>query len=218
MAKKYLVISVTIIIVCVLLALTQSHTKEAPTLKTVRLHDNKPSVFLEFVKAGKLSVYTGLVSSEGPSLPPTEVVEAVSLRLHNNSRGPIKVRMGFQEPTPKLEVTTSSDKRIVYTPSQNIPVELIYGVEPVNTEVPLQIKLKQNLPYTRIYGSIVDLLIPSGQSVIFPVRREELQRNLQIFVPFEYEWETSEKIRYSDEPEHRVYFTWDRFENAAGIK
>jgi hypothetical protein len=37
-------------------------------------------------------------------------------------------------------------------------------------------------------------------------------------MPFKYEWETSKKNEGYNEPEHRVYFNWSHFENAAGLE
>jgi hypothetical protein len=45
----------------------------------------------------------------------------------------------------------------------------------------------------------------------------KLRRNLQVFLPFKYEWETTEENRGYGEPEHRAYFGWAEFEKAAGI-
>lgn len=48
--------------------------------------------------------------------------------------------------------------------------------------------------------------LPSGSSVIFSVPREQLSKNLAVFVRFNYEWEYGNRTFRTNEPEHRVYF------------
>ena len=48
--------------------------------------------------------------------------------------------------------------------------------------------------------------LPSGRSAIFLVERRYLAKNLKIYVPFVYEWETAERDSGDNNLEHRVYF------------
>jgi len=188
------------------------------TRKNTHIDEKKPAVYTEFVKLEKrIETVKYAANSEATPIIKTEEYEAVLLRVTNNSRWAIQFQIGFNEPFPNLELKPLQDKRLVFTPSANTEVELIYGVEPINSEAPINAKLKWKVPYTRNYGSSTDFWLLSGQSVMYVVKREELRRNLEIFLLFRYEWETSEKNRGYEEPKHRVYFNWSQFENAAGL-
>ena len=215
-----LLISVCLVCLVAFLTLAQVRNANLETRKSVHIDEKKPAVYLEFVKLGKRNFPKPCPSSssENPCPRETEELETVWLRVHNNSRWAIQFRVLSESlSTDNSELKPLPDKRLVITPTKKSELELVYGVEPVNPEVPVKANLTKALPYTRIYWSITDVWLPSGESVVFVVRREELRRNLQVFLPFKYEWETSEKNRGYGEPEHRVYFTWDKFENAAGL-
>ena len=213
-----LLISVGLICCVVLSAFAQNRSVIVDTRKNTHLDEKKPAVYTEFVKLEKRTetINYAATSESAPNLK-TEQFEAVLLRVTNNSRWAIQFQIGFEEPFPKLDLKPLQDKRIVFTPSANTEVELVYGVEPINAQAPVPNNLRFKVPYTKIYSSITDFWILSGQSVIYTVKREELRRNLQIFLPFRYEWETSEKNRGYEEPKHRVEYDWSQFENAAGI-
>ena len=214
-----LLISVCLVCLVAFLACSQVRNTNLETRKNVHIDEKSPAVYLEFVKLGKRNFPKPCPSnSESLCLPETEEHETVWLRVHNNSPWAIQFRvLSDYLSIDYSESKSLPDKRLIYTPRKNSEFELVYGVEPVNPEVPVKVNLTKALPYTRIYSSYSDIWLLSGESVVFVVRREELRRNLQVFLPFKYEWETSEKNRGYGEPEHRVYFTWDKFENAAGL-
>lgn len=213
-----LLISVNLILFGVLSVFPQLRTDNIDTRKNTHIDEKKPAVYTEFVKLEKRSETINYApTSESAPIIKTEEYGAVLLRVINNSRWAIQFQIGFNEPFPKLELKPLQDKRLVSTPSANAEVELIYGVEPINSEVPINAKLRWKVPYIKNYGSSTDFWLLSGQSVTYVVKREELRRNLQIFLPFRYEWETSEKNRGYEEPKHHVYFNWSQFENAAGL-
>ncbi|CAN5126084.1 hypothetical protein BH20ACI1_BH20ACI1_31430 [soil metagenome] len=217
MSYKFL-FSICLIILFAWQGCAQVRNDNSLTQKNVRLDEKKPTTYLEFVKIEKrVETISFAPSSEAKPITKTEEYEGVLMRVVNNSRWAIQFRAGFDNPAPKLELKPLQDKRLVFIPLANAEVELVYGVEPINSEAPIPNKLTWKVPYTRIYGSVSSIFLLSGQSVVFVVKREEISRNLEIFVPFKYEWETSEKNAGYEEPEHRVYFTWAQFENAAGI-
>lgn len=211
-------ISVGLICCFVFSAFAQNRNAITDTRKNTHIDEKKPAVYTEFIKLEKRTetINYAATSESAPNLK-TEEYEAVLLRVTNNSRWAIQFQIGFDEPFPKLELKPLQDKRLVFTPSTNAEVQLIYGVEPINSEAPINAKLRWKVPYTKNYGSSTDFWLLSGQSVIYTVKREELRRNLQIYLPFRYEWETSEKNRGYEEPKHRVEYNWSQFENAAGI-
>jgi hypothetical protein len=187
------------------------------TRENVRLDTQKPTAYLEFVKLDKRvdsEPYVPGRSSEDLE-PAPEEFEAVLLRIHNNSRWAMKFQM--KSNSPDVETISLPDKGQVQVPSANAELELVYGVELVNPEAPSQISLKRAIPYVRLYRSVGDVWLPSGQSVVFIVRREELKRNLQVFLPFKFEWEISGQNKGYAEPQHRVYFARNEFEKAAGL-
>lgn len=208
-----------VIIICSFPLFVSCQTKKTDVLtqKNVRIDSKKPTVFLEFVKTEKRNEEIIIAAnSESTPVIRTEEIDAVILRLHNNSPWAIQLKTGF-DPFPKSELNTLQDKRLVQFFQPDSEQELMYGVEVINAEAPVTANLRRKLPYIRSYSSYGDIWVASGQSVTFVVRREELRRNLQVFMPFRYEWETSETNKGYDEPQHRVYFNWSQFENAAGL-
>ena len=213
-----LLISAGLICCFVFSAFAQNRKSITDTRKNTHIDEKKPTVYLDFIRLEKRTETVKYAqTSESVPTYKTEEYEAVLLRVTNNSRWAIQFQMGFDEPFPKLELKPLQDNGLVFTPSANTEVELVYDVEPISLQVPIDAKLRWKVPYRRIYGTITDFWLLSGQSVIFTVRREELRRNLQIFLPFRYQWEVSEKNRGYEEPKHHVNFDWNQFEKAAGI-
>jgi hypothetical protein len=216
-----LLISVGLICCFVFSASAQNRNAGIDTRKNVHINEKKPTVYLEFVKLGKRNVLkpTGSVSHNVPpkqEFPQTEEIETTWLRVYNNSRWAIQFQVDDNSlSTANTELRQLSDKRIVITPTKDSELELAYGVELVNSENSVKPDLGRAVPYSRFGGTA--LWLASGESVVFLVKRAELKRNLQIFLPFKYEWETSEKNEGFGEPEHRVYFTWDKLEKAVGL-
>ncbi len=216
-----LLISISLIYLFTLSALAQVRNPNIDTRKNTHIDEEKPAVYLEFVKLGKRNVLkpTGSVSHNVPlkqELPQTEEVETVWLRVYNNSRWAIQ--FGVDENSlsnSNTELRQLSDSRIVITPTENSEFELAYGVELVNYESSIKPDLERAVPYVR-FGA-TSLWLRSGKSVVFLVKRAELRKNIQIYLPFKYEWETSKKNEYYGEPEHRVYFTWNIFEKTVGL-
>ena len=213
-----LIINAGLICCFVFSAFAQNRSGNIDTRKNTHVDEKKPAVYTEFVKLEKRSetINYALTSESAPILK-TEEYEAVLMRVTNNSRWAIQFQVHFDDLFPKLELKPLQDKRLVFTPSSNAEVELEYGVEQISSQTLITAKLRLKVPYTKVYSHTTDLWLFSGQSVIYVVKREELRRNLQIYLRFRYEWETSEKNRGYEEPEHRVKFDWGDFEKAAGI-
>lgn len=63
-------------------------------------------------------------------------------------------------------------------------------------------------------GMLSSVFVLPGRSLVFAAKREHLNKYLRVFVQYSYEWETSEEITNFEEPRHRVYFRWFKFETA----
>lgn len=197
-------------------ALTFACKAQVDTWRKARIEPNKPTVYVEFVKLDKrvdTDPFNNRSSEDLP--PPPEEFEAVLLRVYNNSRLAIKFQTRATSQS-NVEMKQLVGEGYVEVPLANAELELVYGVEPVFASMPVKAELKRKLPYIRLYSSCTDVWLPSGQSVVFVVRREELRENLQVFLQFKYEWEVSGQNKGVDEPEHRVYFRWWDFEKATG--
>ena len=213
-----------IISVCLFFLLSFSlsaQTKVAPlTRKNVRITEKKPAVYIDFVKIEKRTVTEtiGCVVQDCKPTTKTEKFDAVLLKFHNNSIWTIRLSIEAADTNGKFELKPLIGRKAPqFMAPDNIELDLEYGVEQINGEVRVIANLKRNLPYTNIAAVMTAIWLPSGRAVVFAVRREELRRNLQIFMPFKYDWEISDKNEGYDEPQHRAYFNWSQFENAAGL-
>jgi hypothetical protein len=203
--------------------------RRADTSKTVRLIDDKPTVYLEFVKVGVCRyAHTSTILSGNPCQStrtdiPIDVFDAVWLRLVNNTRWAIEVRAGNGYVPPIVDGFSLQDKRIVTAANDRAEIDAVYEVEaetgcdfhkdgpngepckPINVQAP---DVAKPPVFTRIF-------IPAGNSLILAVRREHLAEYLKTYVLFSYEWETSAKFPTNfEEPKHRVYFSWYKLEKA----
>lgn len=218
MISRKILIGTVIVGLLFALALAQNRSQKRESDVSVRIDHNKPTVFLEFVKLGVRKQPRGLLPGSEVVAVESSNIETVWLRVRNNSRWAIKFRAHEDSlAAGGAELTDLPNQGTAFVPVKEAELELSYGVEPVNAEVPIKANLPRKLPYTRLYSSVSDVWLLPGTSTTFVVEREELRRNLQVFLPFKYAWEVSVKNRGYGEPEHRVYFTWDKFENAAGL-
>ena len=216
-----LLISVCLVCFAAPPTLAQRRNSGVDTRRNVHIDESKPAVYLTFVKLGKRNFPKHIPSPDGHTAPEPQIeeLETVWLRVHNNSRWAIQFQ-AFTDSfllASKAELEPLTDKRWVPTPKKDSEIELVYGVEPVNSEAPVKANLTSALPYTRAYYSNTDVWLRPGESVVFVVRREELRKNLRVFLPFKYAWETTKKNTGYGEPEHRVYFDWADFDKAAGL-
>ena len=124
-----------------------------------------PSVYITLEKIGQLQ-------SE-----PSDDKERVWLRLHNNTRWPIRLEMGWvpaEWGDAKLFFDGLLDGEVVFR--------------------------------NRCHTCSTNLLGP-GKSTVFNVRRRDLGKGRAIRVKFSYGWESWDDVTAGREPEHYVYFS-----------
>ena len=149
----------------------------------------------------------GLVPGEGgvyldPTKPTVylsvERVEeggALWLRLHNNTRRAVGIRIIYTSPEPERKSFAFADGRSGEGLADGTKADLAYLVEsPLFEGYPL-----------REHGSCekAEAWLPSGHAIVFSVDRAHLARYCRVSVGFNYEWEDRRV-----EPEHRVTLTW----------
>jgi hypothetical protein len=201
------------------------------TRKNVRLVEKKPTIYLEFVRLGTCSrakSFTVLSSSPCESKRDDiqlDKFEAVWLRVHNNSRWAIGIKAGNLYVFPMADGFTLQDRRTVTAANDGVDIDLQYdveaerGYERVETEKGTEYQfIDVKPPYIERLGAFSQVWIPPGRSVIFAVKRQYLAKHLMVYLPYKYEWETSQKEVGFEEPEHRAYFSWYKYEKALSEK
>ena len=203
------------------------------TKENVRLVRTKPSIYLEFVKAGICHPNeTTTVESWSPCKSTTNVktstgYEAVWLRIRNNSRWAINfdalsLYVGNMSDAYKL-----SDGNWVTSIRDGVEIRARYRVdaeiawEPTDTPNSREYKLVDiRAPiYNRVPdGTISRVWLPPGQSAVFVVRREHLAKYLMVYLPYKYQWDGDQNDLVSPEPTHRVYFDWYKLRKALGLE
>lgn len=125
--------------------------------------------------------------------------QGVVLRLQNHTKWAIKL------PTHSLYIGNTVSPIVLKNGTtvlglhNDLEVNVRYKVETFNNSKSAKYNTK-NTNNTDVYS---DSWLPSGQSIIFGVNQEHLQKNSKIYVPFNYEWQTGEE---SQMKQHRVYF------------
>jgi hypothetical protein len=197
------------------------------TRKSVRLVEQKPTIYVEFVKLGtcnRAESFTILSSSPCESKREDiriDKFDAVWLRVRNNSRWAIAIKAGNSYVTPMADGFRLQDGHIVTAASEGVDIDLQYdveaerGYERVETTNGTEYQfIDVKAPYIKRLGVLSQIWIPSGRSVIFAVKSEYLAKHLMVYLPYKYEWEVSEKETGFEEPEHRAYFSWNKFQKA----
>jgi hypothetical protein len=139
-----------------------------------------------YVDASKPSVYLCREQDNAPS--------HLHLRLSNNTRWAIMLRIDRLLSLSDAHDLMLQDGRIVSGLTDSIKILPEYFIES---------PLIENGLIAHRWCTSQEVWIPSGQSVLFRVPREELPRLAIIYLRFHYEWETS-----GHEPEHRLNFRW----------
>ena len=201
------------------------------TRKSVRLVEKNPTIYVEFVKLGtchKAESFTVLSSSPCESKRDDVQIDefdAVWLRVRNNSRWAIGIRAGNSYVFPMADGFTLQDGRTVTAASEGVDIDLQYDVEAergydrVETAKGTEYQfIEVKAPYIKRLGVFSQVWIPSGRSAIFAVKREYLAKHLRVYLPYKYEWETSQANVGFEEPEHRAYFSWYALQKALGSK
>jgi hypothetical protein len=226
--KLKILISMVLIMACAFAGAAQRKGAR-DTRKTVRLDEQKPAIYLEFVKVGTCrhaESFTVLTESPCESKRTdirVETFEAVWLRVRNNSRWAIELKAGNIYTPPHVEGFELQDGRVVSATSEGVEIDVEYdveaerGYERVETEKGVEYKfIEVEAPYIKRLGVSYQIFLPPGRSIIFAVKREYLAKHLSVFLPYVYEWETSKKHSGFEEPRHRVYFSWYKFQKALG--
>lgn len=131
----------------------------------VHVKKGLPSLYITFVKVGQLQ-------SE-----PSDDRERIWLRLHNNTRWPIRLDMSgvpAEYGDAKLFFDGLLDGEVVFR--------------------------------NRCHACSTNLLYP-GKSIVFNVPRRDLAKGRAIRVKFSYGWEGWDDVTAGREPEHYVYFS-----------
>jgi len=132
----------------------------------VRINKKLPTLYIAYEKVGKLE-----------SLDSADERERIWLRLHNNSRWPIRLDMGGVPPEygdANLFFDGLLDGDVVFR--------------------------------NRCHVCSTNLLSP-GKSILFNIPRRDLGKGRAIRVKFSYGWEHWDDVTAGREPEHYVYFT-----------
>ncbi|MGH9768144.1 MAG: hypothetical protein ACREAB_11970 [Blastocatellia bacterium] len=203
------------------LAVLAQQKDKTITKADVLLSKGDPTIHITFESVGRLSPKpTKLIATDSTNQeaqwPITNEgdIQIVRLRLHNNTRWAISFSTDSLYIGPQTTPLRLGDGRGALGLRDGIEVNVRYGIEPetgvefvkapggsVNI-IPIEVKL----PVINRSDVSSTSWLPSGRSVIFIVPREHLAKNLKVYVPFAYEWETAERDYGTKEPEHRVYF------------
>jgi len=124
-----------------------------------------------------------------------ETGEGSWLRLHNNTKQAIGIRIHADGPEPATTPFALADGRVVAGLADGAEVALDYLVEsPLFEGYPL----RERRSCTKAAA-----WIPPGLTVVFKLDRAHLAKLCRVSVGFNYEWEN-----IPVEPEHRVLLTW----------
>lgn len=201
------------------------------TQDNVRLIRNKPTIYIEFVKAG---VYQQrrrtFARSWGPppSRPDEETVdsyEAVWLRVRNNSRWAINFDALDVHPADHVDAYRLTGGGLVSGVRNGVEIRARYRVDaeivwewietPAGREYKL-VDIKAPI-FNRVpQGLTSRVWLPPGRAAVFVVQREHLAKYLMVYLPYKHEWEASQNDMVSSEPQHRVYFDWYSLQKALG--
>ncbi len=160
-----------VLIACSVLTVQGQNRKAGPRPENVRINKGAPTVYIKFERAGELK-----------SPETNEEKERVWLRLYNNTRWPLRLRMSG-------------------VPSNEYGDAKLYYDGLLKDEVVFRI---------RCHFCSSNLLSP-GKSLLFSVPREELGAERAIRVSFNYGWEDWDSIGAGLEPEHYIYFDASKF-------
>ena len=195
------------------------------TKSTVRLNPNRPSVYLEFVRAGVCrpsEYWTPCVGTRGEIAE--EPYDAVWLRITNNSRWPINFDAVSTHVTANIDLYKLPDGKLVTSTQQGAEVKARYRVdgeivwERVEGSKGVEHKLVDvKVPIVnRVVSISTRVWLPPGRSSLFVVRRDHLAKHLSVYLPYKYLWDGDQNDTVSSEPTHRVYFSWYELQKALG--
>lgn len=217
---------------CVLVVVLSGFAQRRPvkdTTSSVRLDKTKPSIYLEFVKADvcrpsdKTTIESWSPCLSDDRTPASEPYDAVWLRMRNNSRWAINFDAlsayvgplvdGYKLPDGKwaTSVTNGAEIRARYRVEGEIVWEWKDG--PNGRESKL---VDVKVPIVNRVASGSRVWLAPGRSMVFVVQREHLAKHLSVYLPYKYFWDGDQNDMVSDEPMHRVYFSWYSLRKALG--
>ena len=217
---------------CVLVVVLSGFAQRRPvedTTSSVRLDKKKPSIYLEFVKADvcrptektTIESWSPCLSDDQP--PASEPYDAVWLRMRNNSRwainfdalsayaGPLVDGYKLPDGTWATSVTDGAEIRARYRVEGEIVWEWKDG--PNGRESKL---VDVKVPIVNRVAGGSRVWLPPGRSAVFVVEREHLAKHLSVYLAYKYFWDGDQNDMVSDEPMHRVYFSWYSLRKAFG--
>ena len=221
------ILTCLIVVLCMPAVGSAQRRRLGDTRRSVRLVEKNPTIYLEFVKLGtcnRAESFTVLSSSPCQSKR-TDIqidkFDAVWLRVHNNSRWAIGIKAGNLYVFPMADGFILQDGRAVTAATAGVDIDLQYdveaerGYERVETAKGIEYQfIDVKALYIKRPGAFSQVWIPAGRSVIFAVKQAYLAKHLRVYLPYKYEWETSEKEVGFEEPEHRAYFSWYKLQKA----
>lgn len=181
----------------------------------------KPPIYITFERMSeKEDKATKLIArdesrarSKHSSLPSDRSEQNVGLRLHNNTSWAISFPTDSLYLYPKVAGFRLCNGRNILALSEGIEVNTQYeveaqkGTETVRTANGIeQQPIVAEAPVIRRVDVGSTVWLAPGKSVIFSVERSHLAKHLMIYVPFVYEWETTNRGYFTSDLEHRVYF------------
>jgi hypothetical protein len=165
MSKSVLVL----LLICSLILIAPAQRRSVPRAnRGGRLSQSHPSVYISFVREAKIA------SARNGGMEQT-----VWLRLHNNTRWPIRLDASG-------------------IPKEYGDAELYYAVEDTNKGEALFGSTE-----CHVCSSVS---LASGQSLIFSLPREYLVKGHRIRIDFSYDWEKQNDVFAGREVEHSVFF------------
>lgn len=172
--------SLILILILISTITTFSQSKNGEPKLVEKVKNNKPTVFLDYVCQDKTKV---------------------RLRMYNNTDWGISV--GSDKLYYKTKKTVKLANGIeFYAMPNDEEVSLLYRVE--KFALPSE---NVKIPKIAYFHSYSINWIAAADSILFSVPIIYLKENLQVFVRFNYEWETNDKgVLLSKAPEHRVSF------------
>jgi hypothetical protein len=156
------------VLLLILLSFSNCLPQKAST-ESVRLDPKRPSAYVTFDHRGKRSP-----ERDGES------EDRIWLRFHNNTRWVLALRVLGMKAGSDLQKEERLREWQVSFDVRPIP-----GMAVKNTDIPIGYRITHKATLR---------LLDSGQSLLFSVPAECLDRNLAIFVGFSYDWEMNGDI------------------------
>lgn len=126
----------------------------------------------------------------------------IQLRLHNNTQWAIAVSTFsfYFDPHKIVTIKLSNGQTAFPLPNDKEISSLYYFVEKANARQDIKV------PQIDYSDSFNQSWIASKESILFSVPREYLQEGLQIYIPFNYEWELNDQGIIHNQPVHKTFF------------